>query len=119
MGAGLRCLVAATAGEEGCRASVDRLSRKPMVEFDHALRNLIEKACTGTGRLTSRMWSFAGHDASVLGTHVPTGMLFVPSVGGISHAPEEFTPPDQLALGCQALCDTVVELHRTTAGCRQ
>jgi acetylornithine deacetylase/succinyl-diaminopimelate desuccinylase-like protein len=40
-------------------------------------------------------------------------MMFVPRAGGISHAPDEFTPPDQLVLGCQALCHTVLALHRT------
>lgn len=109
----LRSLVATITREERCHATVDRLSRKPMVEFDQAICGLIEKACTGTGRLTSRMWSFAGHDASALSAQVPTGMMFVPSVGGISHAPQESTPPDQLVLGCQALCDAVVELHNT------
>jgi N-carbamoyl-L-amino-acid hydrolase len=111
---GLRALVAAVTREERCHATVDRLSRKPVVTFDRVVRDLIEKACSGTGRPTGRMWSFAGHDASVLGAHVPTGMMFVPSTGGISHAPQESTPPDQLVLGCQALCDIVVALHGTS-----
>lgn len=111
--AGLRSLVASVTRNERCHATVDRISRKPVVEFDEKIRDLIGKACSDTGRPTGRMWSFAGHDASVLGAHVPTGMMFVPSTGGISHAPQESTPPGDLALGCQALCDTVVELHRT------
>nr|BFE80781.1 hypothetical protein GCM10020093_033820 [Planobispora longispora] len=44
----------------------------------------------------------------MLSGHVPTAMLFVPSTGGISHAPAEHTPDRQLVLGCQALLDAVV-----------
>jgi N-carbamoyl-L-amino-acid hydrolase len=39
--------------------------------------------------------------------HVPTGMLFVPSIGGISHAPEENTSEEHLVLGARALLQGV------------
>ena len=84
VGAGLSALASTITQQERCHATVDRISRKPVVAFDPMMRDLIEEVCIGTGSPTGRMWSFAGHDASILGTHVPTGMMFVPSTGGIS-----------------------------------
>lgn len=116
VGAGLSALASTITQQERCHATVDRISRKPVVAFDPMMRDLIEEVCIGTGSPTGRMWSFAGHDASVLGTHVPAGMMYALITGGISHAPEEFTPADQLVLGCQALCDLVVALHDAMVG---
>jgi acetylornithine deacetylase/succinyl-diaminopimelate desuccinylase-like protein len=46
----------------------------------------------------------------VVGKHVPAGMLFVPSRGGLSHCPEEFTSPEQCELGARVLARTVQAL---------
>jgi len=51
--------------------------------------------------------SGAGHDAGILAPLVPAGMLFVPSRDGISHAPDEYTAPEHLAGGANALLETV------------
>ena len=50
-----------------------------------------------------RMPSGAGHDAMMLARHVPSGMLFVPSLGGISHSPDAYTAPEQCELGARVL----------------
>ena len=71
--------------------------------MDATVIDALEEACKETGRQPARMWSGAGHDAAVLSRHVPTGMLFVPSVGGISHSPRETTSDEHLILGAQAL----------------
>ena len=54
--------------------------------------------------------SWAGHDAKELATTVATGMLFVPSRDGISHAPEEYTDPEACADGTQALLYAALRL---------
>ena len=56
--------------------------------------------------------SGAGHDASHLALVAPAAMIFVPSVGGRSHAPEEYTDPANLARGVQALADVIVAVDR-------
>jgi beta-ureidopropionase / N-carbamoyl-L-amino-acid hydrolase len=89
--------------EEGCRTEVERLSWVPPAPMDAAVMDALEQACQETGRPPARMWSGAGHDAAVLSRHVPSGMLFVPSVGGISHSPREATSDAHLILGAQAL----------------
>jgi acetylornithine deacetylase/succinyl-diaminopimelate desuccinylase-like protein len=56
------------------------------------------------------MPSGAGHDAMLVGRHVPAAMLFVPSRGGISHSPAEDTDARHLELGTQALVAALREL---------
>ena len=48
-----------------------------------------------------RMASAAGHDAQVIAARLPCGMLFVPSIGGVSHDFAEDTSEDDIVLGCQ------------------
>jgi N-carbamoyl-L-amino-acid hydrolase len=59
-----------------------------------------------------RMPSGAGHDAQILSTVMPAGMLFVPSIGGISHHYAEDTNDDDLVLGCQVFIDAAATLLR-------
>ena len=89
--------------EEGCRAETERLSWVPPARMDPAQLELLEAACQELGHKPARLWSGAGHDAAILARHVPTGMLFVPSIGGISHSPQENTSDEHLVLGARAL----------------
>jgi N-carbamoyl-L-amino-acid hydrolase len=57
-----------------------------------------------------RMPSGAGHDAQILAGIMPSGMLFVPSIGGISHHYAEDTSDDDLVLGCQVFVDAAAAL---------
>lgn len=57
--------------------------------------------------------SGAGHDAQILGAHVPMGMIFVPSVDGVSHSGEERTDPEHLVAGTQLLADSLLALDRS------
>jgi ureidoglycolate amidohydrolase len=60
-------------------------------------------ACEALGLSHRRMISGAYHDALILAARVPVGMVFVPSRGGVSHHPDEYTPPEQLADGVRVL----------------
>ena len=63
--------------------------------------------------LTARVLpSGAGHDAQMIAALCPMGMIFVPSVGGISHSPRELTRWDDCARGADTLLDTVLALDR-------
>ncbi|GAF15043.1 LOW QUALITY PROTEIN: allantoate amidohydrolase [Bacillus sp. JCM 19045] len=59
------------------------------------------------------MYSGAGHDAQILGSIVPTCLLFVPSKNGISHSPHEYTKPEDLQIGVDALKQVIYELAYT------
>jgi len=56
------------------------------------------------------MPSAAIHDAQVLSRHMPAAMMFVPSIGGISHAFEEDTSEEDLVLGCQVFATAAANM---------
>ena len=89
--------------EEGCQVEVELLSSVPPAPMDANVMEALAQACTELGRRPARLSSGAGHDAAVLSHHVPSGMLFVPSVGGVSHSPRETTSDEHLVLGARAL----------------
>ena len=93
--------------EEGCRVETELLSWVPPAPMDPKQMDLLAQACRDLGREPGRLWSGAGHDAAVMSRHVPTGMLFVPSVGGISHSPRETTSDEHLVLGARVLLRAV------------
>lgn len=77
---------------------------------DERVRRIIEKAASSLGLTHRLMPSGAGHDAQDM-THIaPTGMIFVPSVGGVSHAPKEYTSPEDMANGANVLLRTVLAI---------
>jgi acetylornithine deacetylase/succinyl-diaminopimelate desuccinylase-like protein len=89
--------------EEGCRVGVELLSSVPPAPMDATVMEALAQACTELGRKSATLSSGAGHDAAVLSHHVPSGMLFVPSEGGVSHSPLERTSDEHLVLGARAL----------------
>jgi N-carbamoyl-L-amino-acid hydrolase len=58
------------------------------------------------------MQSGAGHDAQEMALLAPVGMIFVPSKGGISHSPGEFTPAEDMANGANVLLHTLMTIDR-------
>ena len=80
------------------------------VDSDPALVDTIDAAAQDLGYSTHRMISAAGHDAMHMATLAPMAMIFVPSIDGRSHCPEEWTEPAQLANGVHVLAETI---HRT------
>jgi N-carbamoyl-L-amino-acid hydrolase len=74
------------------------------------LEDLIAAGAAEYGTAAMRMPSGAGHDAMVLGHHVPSAMLFIPSIGGRSHDLAEDTAEDDIILGCEVLAAVVEHL---------
>ena len=79
---------------------------------DERLRKLVEASATSLGLSHRRMPSGAGHDAQDMAHVAPMGMIFVPSQGGISHAPQEFTEAADLANGADVLLRTLLAIDR-------
>ncbi len=77
---------------------------------DERMRDIIEQAATDLGLSFMRLPSSAGHDAQDIAKIAPTGMIFVPSRGGISHSPREFTSEKDMANGANVLLHTVLKL---------
>jgi N-carbamoyl-L-amino-acid hydrolase len=76
---------------------------------DPQLRSLISVAARELGLTTKLMPSGAGHDAQDMARLGPVGMIFVPSVGGISHSPREFSRPEDIANGANVLLHTLLK----------
>lgn len=88
------------------------LDAKP-APTDPRLRDIIAGAADKLGLSAKRMPSGAGHDAQEMVRIAPTGMIFVPSVDGISHSPAEFTSAADMANGANTLLHAVLEIDRS------
>jgi N-carbamoyl-L-amino-acid hydrolase len=95
---------------EGVTITARRLARFEPVSFDTALADRIAHHAQALGLSQQRMTSGAGHDAQMLARICPTSMIFVPSVGGISHNPAEHTDQEDLIAGANVLLASLTEL---------
>ena len=82
----------------------------PPARLDQEISAVIVQACEDVGVTWKELASGAGHDSMMLARRFPAGMVFVPSVGGISHAPDEFTPIEDLTAGAMVLCRSIAHL---------
>jgi len=83
--------------------------------FDYYDIEAIEAAAAELGLKTMRLPSGAGHDAQMMAKIGPIGMIFVPSVDGISHSPKEFTRWQDCANGANVLLQTILLIDRAAA----
>jgi N-carbamoyl-L-amino-acid hydrolase len=97
-----------TAAEASCRRRSVALSarvvtRATTTRFPEEIIAAVVAAAATVGHAAVRLPSAANHDASNLAAICPAGMVFVPSRGGRSHSPEEFTTPDACVVGTTVL----------------
>ena len=90
---------------------------KRLVDSEPALADAqvvgwIDRSAAALGLTRQRMPSGAGHDAQEIARIAPMGMIFVPSIGGISHSPKEFTRPADVANGADVLLNAVMAADR-------
>jgi len=98
------------ARREGVEISTRSLARFAPVDFDPEVIDLVEEIAQARDRSTKRMPSGAGHDAQMLARVCPAGMVFVPSVNGISHNPAELTHDRDLEAGANVLLHVLLRL---------
>jgi N-carbamoyl-L-amino-acid hydrolase len=89
---------------------VEHLMRAEPVRMSPRIQAAIEATAAGLGLPTRRMPSGAGHDAQVLAAVTDAGMIFVPSQGGRSHRPDEWTDWPALERGANMLLGTLLRL---------
>jgi len=86
-----------------CDVRCDALSRSRPSLMAEPFQDALEAACEAVAPgLHQRMPSGAGHDAQIVARVMPSGMLFVPSIGGVSHHWSENTADEDIVLGCRA-----------------
>lgn len=101
-----------TASRFGCGLQVRRVSDHAPAPMSEFVREAIHGACEKLGYPNRAMPSGAFHDSLILTAKFPTGMIFIPSEGGISHSPREFTREADIEKGCNVLLETVLRLDR-------
>jgi beta-ureidopropionase / N-carbamoyl-L-amino-acid hydrolase len=102
----LRRMAAEVTAEGRCSVAVERFRTGAPARMDPAFQQAIEDASAAlAGGRSLRMPSGAGHDAQILATVMPAGMLFVPSIGGVSHHWSENTSDADIVTGVEVFVD--------------
>jgi allantoate deiminase len=96
--------------DRGVEVSVTRLKDEEPASMDAALIDVFRGAAESHGASWHRMPSGAGHDSQLMATRLPTAMLFVPSVDGKSHRPDEFTELADCVRGASVLATALYDL---------
>jgi N-carbamoyl-L-amino-acid hydrolase len=107
------------------RAEADEIAKSNRVTFDFKdlnanipaptdprLRAIIDSSAKELGLSTKLMPSGAGHDAQDMARIGPVGMIFIPSIGGISHSPKEFSRPQDIENGANVLLGAVLKVDQ-------
>ena len=81
---------------------------------DPRIRALISQSAKELGLTTKEMPSGAGHDAQDMARLAPVGMIFIPSIGGISHSPKEFSRPQDIENGANVLLGALMRVDRAS-----
>jgi N-carbamoyl-L-amino-acid hydrolase len=102
----LQSMAADVSARGPCTVAVERIRTGAPALMDASFQNAIEAASAAcAGGKSVRMPSGAGHDAQVLATVMPAGMLFVPSIDGISHHWTENTGDADIVTGAEVFVD--------------
>lgn len=98
------------ADEENLEFTFDDAYSVAPVPMNRGMQEISASESERLGQAVTAIPSWAGHDAMSMARHVPTGMIFVPSRDGISHAPGEFSTPEDCATGVSVLTSMLMRL---------
>lgn len=96
--------------EMGISIEVDNWMDEDPVPMDEGMIEVVQKACQAKDLNYRDMHSGAGHDSQIIAKHIPSAMVFVPSIKGISHNPAEATKAEDMKQGIDALEEALYEL---------
>ena len=107
------------------RSEADQIAQSSKVTFDYKIINenipaptdprvraIIDTSAKELGLTTKQMPSGAGHDAQDMARLGPVGMIFIPSIGGISHSPKEFSRPQDIENGANVLLGALMKMDK-------
>jgi N-carbamoyl-L-amino-acid hydrolase len=109
----IRAYCTAACAEHGITISIRDLARFPATPFAEPMIARIETAAKTLGLPVRRMISGAGHDAQMMSRLCPTAMVFVPSIGGLSHNPREFSTDEDIIAGANILVQVAWDAANT------
>jgi beta-ureidopropionase / N-carbamoyl-L-amino-acid hydrolase len=108
MDADIRAAAARVSAETGLPVQIEPVSAYPAQPFDDGCIAAVARAAHDLGLSAMPVVSGAGHDAVYLARRAPTGMIFVPCAGGISHNEIEDASPTHLEAGCNVLLQVML-----------
>jgi N-carbamoyl-L-amino-acid hydrolase len=108
----IRARAATIASQTQTTIDIAAVSSNPPALADSAMQDIVERGATALRLSSARMPSGAGHDAQMMAQLAPMGMIFVPSIGGISHSPKEVTRWEDCANGANVLLQSVLALDK-------
>ena len=94
--------------QNGTQFAFSELHVNAAAPTDPRMRKFVDDAARSLGLSTRVMPSGAGHDAQAMAQLGPAGMIFIPSVGGISHSPKEYSKPADIVNGANVLLGAVL-----------
>lgn len=97
-------------GVRSCNTMLDIIVQKAPVKLNEKVVDAVENVAINLGLRTYRMVSWASHDAAAIASVIPTSMIFVPSIGGISHQKDELTNCEDIVKGVSLLTRAIIEL---------
>lgn len=109
----LNKLISQTCKTHGLTYSIELLAKSPVVRLNNDIINLLTDKAEASNCSYALTNSGAVHDSVMLADITKVGMLFVPSVDGLSHCPLEYTKPNDIERGCNVLINTVLELAKS------
>lgn len=112
LGEAVQARAAAIARDTGTTITLNLATTNPSAPAHAGVQDAIGRAADRAGLAVQRLPSGAGHDAQMIAALCPMGMIFVPSIGGVSHSPRELTSWDDCARGATVLLGAVLELDR-------
>ncbi len=110
--AGIHTAARAVEVREGVSVEVTGTEPSATTPFDEGIMAAIREAIAAENLPLRELWSGAGHDAGPAALHWPTGMIFVRSKDGLSHAETEYSSPEDIAAATAVLLRTAVALAR-------
>ena len=94
------------------QVDIERYWKAEPVHFDKKIVNIVDKVVKNETNKSTRITSGAGHDAVFMDRIMPTGMLFIPSINGMSHCPQEETKIEDQIIGVMALTEIILEIDK-------
>ncbi|MCI7303135.1 MAG: M20 family metallo-hydrolase [Clostridia bacterium] len=107
-------IIQKTCDEFGVSVQIEQYWRAKPAVFNEMIVGCVEEAANEKNLPAMRIISGAGHDAVFISEIIPTGMIFVPSIKGMSHCPQENTKWEDLVAGTELTADVLVKLDKET-----
>ena len=107
-----KAIIRKTCEEHGVEVEIQQYWRAKPAKFNDTIVNCVAQAAEENGMDAVKIISGAGHDAVFINDVIPTGMIFVPSIKGMSHCPQENTKWEDIVKGAEVTADVLLKMDK-------